>query len=75
MWQAVLAMNLEHHPLSPYKITEEQAYYAVTSGYRWVPALAPDSTEVRTLVFNAGLNTRLYEANPDTQIYLFNPLT
>lgn len=34
-------MNLVHHPLSPYQITEEQAYQAVTSGFRWVSALAP----------------------------------
>jgi hypothetical protein len=67
-------MNLKHHPLSPYKITEEQAYIAVTSGYRWVPALSPDSQQVRTLVADQGLNCRMGMADPESPIYLFNPI-
>jgi len=68
-------MNLNHDPLSPYKITEEQAYIAVTSGHVWVSALSPQSKEVRTLVVNEGLNYRLSKADPETPIFLFNPLT
>jgi hypothetical protein len=73
MWQAIPAMNLKHHPLSPYKLTEEQAYIAVTSGYHWVPALSPDSKQVRTLVKGNGYS-RLGEADPIFPIYLFNPV-
>lgn len=68
-------MNLTHHPQSPHTLTEEEAYQAVTSGYRWVSALAPDCEEVRTLVFDGCLNYRLSKANPEARIFIFNPLT
>lgn len=74
MWQAVPVMNLKHHPQSPYKITEEQAYIAVTSGYRWVVALSFNSQQCRTLVIAEGLNSRLTEGDPDAPIFLFNPV-
>lgn len=55
-------------------LTEEQQYIALTSGYRWVAGVGPNSEEIRTLVLNEGLNRRLDEANPEAPICQLTPL-